>query len=74
VYLYESPTHTHTCSFCTHFTKWKFTWFQEGGPYVVELGRLDGRVSTKASVRHHLPPPDFKPEQLNQMFASLSLW
>jgi len=37
------------------------------------VGRLDGRVSTKASVRHHLPPPDFKPEQLNQMFASLSL-
>ncbi|ESW33304.1 hypothetical protein PHAVU_001G059100 [Phaseolus vulgaris] len=45
-----------------------------GGPsYAVELGRLDGRVSTKASVRHHLPHPDFKLEQLNQMFASHGL-
>ncbi|KAK7377321.1 hypothetical protein VNO80_02744 [Phaseolus coccineus] len=45
-----------------------------GGPsYAVELGRLDGRVSTKASVRHHLPHPDFKLEQLSQMFASHGL-
>ncbi|KAG4931126.1 hypothetical protein AAZX31_17G187100 [Glycine max] len=45
-----------------------------GGPsYAVELGRLDGRVSTKASVRHHLPHPEFKLEQLNQMFASHGL-
>lgn len=50
------------------------TWFQAGGPsYAVELGRLDGRVSTKASVRHHLPHPEFKLEQLNQMFASHGL-
>jgi len=39
----------------------------------VELGRLDGRVSTKASVRHHIPLPDFKLELINQMFASHGL-
>ncbi|XP_061344732.1 peroxidase 45-like [Gastrolobium bilobum] len=45
-----------------------------GGPsYEVELGRLDGRISTKASVRHHLPHPEFKLAQLNQMFASHGL-
>ncbi|RDX79985.1 Peroxidase 16, partial [Mucuna pruriens] len=45
-----------------------------GGPsYAVELGRLDGRISTKASVRHHLPRPEFKLAQLNQMFASHGL-
>ncbi|XP_027332460.1 peroxidase 45-like [Abrus precatorius] len=45
-----------------------------GGPsYAVELGRLDGRISTKASVRHHLPRPEFKLKQLNQMFASHGL-
>ncbi|KAK7293664.1 hypothetical protein RJT34_16536 [Clitoria ternatea] len=45
-----------------------------GGPsYAVELGRLDGRISTKASVRHHLPHPEFKLAQLNQMFASHDL-
>lgn len=42
-----------------------------GGPsYAVELGRLDGRISTKASVRHHLPHPDFKLEKLKPIFAS----
>ncbi|QCD99624.1 peroxidase 16-like [Vigna unguiculata] len=45
-----------------------------GGPsYAVELGRLDGRVSTKGSVRNHIPLPDFKLEKLNQMFASHGL-
>ncbi|EOY29213.1 Peroxidase superfamily protein [Theobroma cacao] len=41
-----------------------------GGPsYAVELGRLDGRISRKASVRHHLPGPDFKLDKLKAMFA-----
>ncbi|OMO90622.1 Heme peroxidase, plant/fungal/bacterial [Corchorus olitorius] len=45
-----------------------------GGPfYAVELGRLDGRMSTKASVRHHLPGPDFKLGKLKAMFASHGL-
>ncbi|KAL2318277.1 hypothetical protein Fmac_032153 [Flemingia macrophylla] len=45
-----------------------------GGPsYAVELGRLDGRISTKASVRHHLPHAEFKLAQLSQMFASHGL-
>ncbi|XP_047152636.1 peroxidase 45-like [Vigna umbellata] len=45
-----------------------------GGPsYAVELGRLDGRVSTKGSVTDHIPDPDLKLEQLNQMFASHGL-
>ncbi|KAJ7966053.1 Peroxidase [Quillaja saponaria] len=45
-----------------------------GGPsYEVELGRIDGRISTKASVRHHLPHPDFRLDQLNAMFASHGL-
>ncbi|CAJ1972195.1 unnamed protein product [Sphenostylis stenocarpa] len=45
-----------------------------GGPsYAVELGRLDGRISTKASVEHQIPHPDFKLEQLNRMFASHGL-
>ncbi|XWS72834.1 hypothetical protein CRYUN_Cryun02cG0074300 [Craigia yunnanensis] len=45
-----------------------------GGPsYAVELGRLDGRISTKASVRHHLPSPDFKLDKLKPMFASHGL-
>ncbi|KAK6274252.1 hypothetical protein POUND7_011335 [Theobroma cacao] len=43
---------------------------QTGGPsYAVELGRLDGRISRKASVRHHLPGPDFKLDKLKAMFA-----
>ncbi|XVF48172.1 hypothetical protein PTKIN_Ptkin03bG0169500 [Pterospermum kingtungense] len=45
-----------------------------GGPsYAVELGRLDGRISTKASVRHHLPHPDFKLDKLKPMFDSHGL-
>ncbi|KAB1201368.1 Peroxidase 16 [Morella rubra] len=45
-----------------------------GGPsYGVELGRRDGRISTRRSVRHHLPRPDFKLDQLSSMFASHGL-
>lgn len=45
-----------------------------GGPfYEVELGRRDGRISTKASVQHKLPSADFNLDQLNSMFASLGL-
>ncbi|XP_041019447.1 peroxidase 16-like [Juglans microcarpa x Juglans regia] len=45
-----------------------------GGPtYDVELGRLDGRISTRASVRHHLPHPDFKLNQLRSLFTSHGL-
>jgi len=48
--------------------------FQTGGPsYAVELGRLDGRVSTKASVTNHLPHPEFKLAKLTKMFASHGL-
>ncbi|KAK1291663.1 Peroxidase 45 [Acorus calamus] len=45
-----------------------------GGPsFPVELGRLDGRISTRAGVRHRLPGPDFDLDQLNTMFASHGL-
>ncbi|KAF2317190.1 hypothetical protein GH714_015912 [Hevea brasiliensis] len=45
-----------------------------GGPfYEVELGRRDGRISTKASVQRRLPSPDFNLDQLNSLFASLGL-
>ncbi|XXG71129.1 hypothetical protein AAC387_Pa07g0454 [Persea americana] len=45
-----------------------------GGPfYAVELGRLDGRISTKASVQRQLPQPSFQLDQLNSMFASHGL-
>ncbi|KAK4274356.1 hypothetical protein QN277_017586 [Acacia crassicarpa] len=45
-----------------------------GGPsYAVELGRLDGRISTKASVRHHLPHANFDLAKLKAMFASHGL-
>ncbi|KAL5559383.1 hypothetical protein UlMin_035594 [Ulmus minor] len=45
-----------------------------GGPsYKVELGRLDGRISTKASLRQHLPHPDFGVDKLKSMFASHGL-
>lgn len=45
-----------------------------GGPsYAVELGRLDGRISTKASVTNHLPHPEFKLAKLTKMFASHGL-
>ncbi|KAF6142343.1 hypothetical protein GIB67_023368 [Kingdonia uniflora] len=41
-----------------------------GGPsYAVELGRLDGRSSTEASVDGQLPHADFNLDQLNSMFA-----
>ncbi|KAK1323208.1 Peroxidase 45 [Acorus calamus] len=43
-----------------------------GGPsYAVELGRLDGRISTRAGVRHRLPHPDFDLNRLNAMGAPL---
>ncbi|KAI7754431.1 hypothetical protein M8C21_019221, partial [Ambrosia artemisiifolia] len=45
-----------------------------GGPsYKVELGRRDGRNSTRKSVQHKLPRPDFNLNQLNTMFASHGL-
>jgi len=51
-----------------------FTWNQAGGPsYSVELGRRDGRISTKASVQRKLPHPTFNLDQLNSMFASHGL-
>lgn len=46
----------------------------KGGPsYEVELGRRDGRISTKASVRHQLPHPEFRVKKLKSMFASHGL-
>ncbi|XP_021738897.1 peroxidase 45-like [Chenopodium quinoa] len=45
-----------------------------GGPkYGVELGRKDGRISTKASVGGHLPQAHFNYKQLRNMFASHGL-
>ncbi|CAA7408210.1 unnamed protein product [Spirodela intermedia] len=45
-----------------------------GGPFFpVELGRRDGRTSTRAGVRHKLPLPGFTLDQLNAMFASRGL-
>ncbi|KAL1816223.1 hypothetical protein ACET3Z_018797 [Daucus carota] len=45
-----------------------------GGPrYTVELGRRDGRISTKASVQRKLPHANFNLDQLNSMFASHGL-
>ncbi|KAF9616230.1 hypothetical protein IFM89_029006 [Coptis chinensis] len=45
-----------------------------GGPtYAVELGRLDGKISTKASVHSRLPQPEFSLDQVNKMFASNGL-
>ncbi|KAL5974030.1 Peroxidase 16 [Asimina triloba] len=45
-----------------------------GGPsYAVELGRRDGRISTRPSVRNHLPKPTFNLDQLNAMFNSNGL-
>ncbi|KAL8235075.1 hypothetical protein R6Q59_021175 [Mikania micrantha] len=45
-----------------------------GGPsYKVELGRRDGRISTKKSVQHKLPHADFNLDQLKTMFASHGL-
>jgi len=43
---------------------------QSGGPYYqVELGRFDGRVSTRDSVR--LPGVNFTLDQLNAFFSGL---
>ena len=43
---------------------------QSGGPYYqVELGRFDGRVSTRDSVR--LPGFNFTLDQLNAFFSGL---
>ncbi|EYU37317.1 hypothetical protein ABFS82_10G138400 [Erythranthe guttata] len=45
-----------------------------GGPsYSVELGRRDGRISTRASVQGRLPGPGFSLNQLNTLFASHGL-
>lgn len=47
---------------------------QTGGQsYPVELGRRDGRISTKASVQRQLPHPDSNLDQLNAIFASHGL-
>lgn len=47
---------------------------QSGGPnYGVELGRKDGKTSTKASVEGHLPLARFNYKQLRKMFASHGL-
>lgn len=35
----------------------------------MELGRRDGRISTKASVQSQLPQPEFNLNQLNGMFS-----
>uniref|UniRef100_A0ACD5UHN9 Uncharacterized protein n=1 Tax=Avena sativa TaxID=4498 RepID=A0ACD5UHN9_AVESA len=43
---------------------------QAGGPfYPVELGRLDGKVGTRAVVKHSLPGPGNTLDQLNKLFA-----
>ncbi|KAK4782889.1 hypothetical protein SAY86_007263 [Trapa natans] len=45
-----------------------------GGPsYAVELGRRDGRISSKASVQHSLPQPFFNLDQLNTIFSKHGL-
>lgn len=45
-----------------------------GGPaYSVELGRRDGRISTKASVQRRLPHASFNLDQLNSMFSANGL-
>ncbi|KAI3901275.1 hypothetical protein MKW92_002377 [Papaver armeniacum] len=45
-----------------------------GGPsYPVELGRLDGKISTKKSVQHRLPEPSHGLDRLNALFASHGL-
>jgi peroxidase len=53
-----------------------FVWLvmQAGGPlYPVELGRLDGKVGTKAVVKHSLPGPGNNLDQLNKLFATNGL-
>ncbi|EMS64964.1 Peroxidase 16 [Triticum urartu] len=45
-----------------------------GGPsYPVELGRLDGKVGTRAVVKHSLPGAGFSLDQLNKLFAANGL-
>jgi peroxidase len=45
-----------------------------GGPYYeVELGRLDGKVSTRAAVKYSLPGPGFNLDQLNALFSANGL-
>ncbi|WCJ42233.1 Peroxidase family protein [Euphorbia peplus] len=44
-----------------------------GSFYKVELGRRDGRISTKASVQHRLPGPNLNLDQLNKLFNSNGL-
>jgi peroxidase len=45
---------------------------QSGGPYYqVELGRYDGRISTKSSVV--LPHADFILDKLNAFFSGMGL-
>ena len=47
-----------------------WVWLQSGGPnYPVELGRYDGRLSTKNSVV--LPHANFNLDQLNAYFSGL---
>ncbi|RCV22774.1 hypothetical protein SEVIR_4G259800v4 [Setaria viridis] len=47
---------------------------QTGGPYYqVELGRLDGKVGTRAVVKHSLPGAGFDLDQLNTLFAANGL-
>ncbi|KAG2608217.1 peroxidase 16-like isoform X1 [Panicum virgatum] len=47
---------------------------QTGGPYYpVELGRLDGKVGTRAVVKHRLPGAGFDLDQLNKLFAANGL-
>ncbi|KAL6873679.1 hypothetical protein ACP4OV_013761 [Aristida adscensionis] len=47
---------------------------QTGGPYYqVELGRLDGKVGTRAAVKHSLPGAAFDLDQLNALFAANGL-
>ena len=50
------------------------TFMQSGGPsYRVELGRLDGLVSTSSSVYGKIPKPTFNLDQLTYFFSSLGL-
>lgn len=47
---------------------------QTGGPYYqVELGRFDGKVGTRAVVKHSLPGAGFDLDQLNKLFAANGL-
>lgn len=50
------------------------TLMQSGGPsYRVELGRLDGLVSTTSSVYGKIPKPNFNLNQLTSFFSALGL-